>query len=39
MNLIERPEAGHMMNALRAFSILGTYFMGYFPSVGYVKNF
>ena len=33
MNLVERPEMGHIMNVLRAMSVLGIYFMGSLPSV------
>jgi YidC/Oxa1 family membrane protein insertase len=35
MNLVERPQMGHLMNLLRVVSITGIYFMGDLPSVSF----
>lgn len=34
MDLISRPEMGHIMNALRLLSVVGVFVMASFPSVG-----
>ncbi len=36
MNLKERPEMGHFMNALRVLTLGGVWVMGDFPSVSIV---
>jgi hypothetical protein len=34
MNATQRPEAAHLMNALRILSFAGIFVMGHLPSVG-----